>query len=163
MDIVALDQLPVYRTNAFFREQWGSNEMIISTGTYRCSELEGFACVDHFGGIIGLVTLFQKGATCEIVSLDSVRENGGIGSRLLLTAENHAYRNGCLKIELITTNDNIKALDFYQKRGYRMVSIIRDAVAEARLRKPEIPLIAGNGIAILDEILLEKQIRENNA
>jgi hypothetical protein len=39
-----------------------------------------------------------------------------------------------------------------------MIDILPNAVENARLIKPEFPLIAENGICICDEILLEKII-----
>jgi ribosomal protein S18 acetylase RimI-like enzyme len=41
-------------------------------------------------------------------------------------------------LKLITTNDNLQALKFYQKRGFRLMEIYRNAVEEARKIKPEI-------------------------
>lgn len=60
------------------------------------------------------------------------------------------------RIWLITTNDNLNALGFYQKRGFRIKAVYPGAVDEARRIKPEIPLAASNGIPIRDEIELEK-------
>jgi RimJ/RimL family protein N-acetyltransferase len=59
------------------------------------------------------------------------------------------------RVWLITTNDNSDALKFYQKAGFRIVAVHRDAVALARRLKPEIPLVGENGIPIRDEIELE--------
>lgn len=64
----------------------------------------------------------------------------------------------CTRISLITTNDNLHALGFYQKRDYRLIEIFPNAVEKAREIKPEIPLVANNGIPIKDEILLRKNI-----
>src|SRR5215469_9765246 len=51
-----------------------------------------------------------------------------------------------------TTNDNLAALGFYQRRGFRVHAIRCGAVDEARLRKPTIPLVGFNGIELHDEI-----------
>ncbi|TCP29208.1 hypothetical protein EV207_1117 [Scopulibacillus darangshiensis] len=61
-------------------------------------------------------------------------------------------------MKLITTNINLHALGFYQKRGYRIVKIIQNAVPKAREIKPGIPLVAENGIPICDEILLKNTL-----
>ena len=53
---------------------------------------------------------------CEIISLDSKRENIGIGTALLKEIEKIAIDNNCKKMRLVTTNDNMRALQFYQKR-----------------------------------------------
>ncbi|HJW89835.1 MAG TPA: hypothetical protein VJ436_04255 [Anaerolineales bacterium] len=56
---------------------------------------------------------------------------------------------------MITTNDNLSALRFYQKRGFRLVHINRDAIALSRQLKPSITQIGMHGIPITDEIELE--------
>ena len=57
---------------------------------------------------------------------------------------------------MIATNDNIRALRFYQKRGFDLVSIYRFAVNESRKLKPQIPLLGVDDIPILHEIEFEK-------
>ncbi|PAV35534.1 GNAT family N-acetyltransferase, partial [Bacillus licheniformis] len=57
-----------------------------------------------------------------------------------------------------TTNDNMRALMFYQKRGYTLAELYVNAVDKARKVKPEIPFVADNGIPIRDEILLVKDL-----
>ena len=59
---------------------------------------------------------------------------------------------------LVTTNDNLRALAFYQRRGFRIIAVHTDAVARSREAKPEIPAVGDNGIPILDEIELEKEL-----
>jgi RimJ/RimL family protein N-acetyltransferase len=66
-----------------------------------------------------------------------------------------ARQHGCQRVWLITTNDNLNALRFYQKRGFELVAVHRRAIDEARKIKPEIPLIGEYGIPIRDEIELE--------
>ncbi|EPE61206.1 hypothetical protein L479_02426 [Exiguobacterium sp. S17] len=61
-------------------------------------------------------------------------------------------------MSLFTTNDNLRALAFYQKRGWRLAGIIPGAVDEARLQKPSIPMIGEHGIPLHDEIILHKII-----
>ncbi len=67
-----------------------------------------------------------------------------------------AKERSCQKIKLITTNDNLHALKFYQKRGYCLSVLLKGAVDRARERKPEIPQLGNEGIPIRDEILLSK-------
>ena len=66
-----------------------------------------------------------------------------------------AVANQCHRLWLITGNDNTSALRFYQKRGFRLVAVYRNAVDQARRLKPEIPLYGNDGIPITDEIELE--------
>lgn len=66
-----------------------------------------------------------------------------------------ARRGGCRRLWLITTNDNLNALRFYQRRGWRLVAVHAGAVDEARKVKPQISVIGEDGIPIHDEIELE--------
>ncbi|MFJ7734022.1 GNAT family N-acetyltransferase [Lysinibacillus sp. NPDC097231] len=158
MTIISIQQIPQKDVLQFFKEHWGSTEMVISSGIYDCSQLDGFAFVDGKNTTLGLVTYIIRGQECEIISLDSIVEGQGIGSFLVQAVEKMAFDNNCTKITLITTNDNLHALKFYQKRGYHLVEILQNAVAQARAYKPEIPLIGNDGIPIRDEIRLEKTI-----
>jgi GNAT superfamily N-acetyltransferase len=65
---------------------------------------------------------------------------------------------GCRRLWLITTNDNLPALRFYQKRGFVLVRLHRGAVAGSRRLKPEIPLTGSEGIPIRDELELELEL-----
>jgi hypothetical protein len=56
---------------------------------------------------------------------------------------------------LSTTNDNLHALGFYQKRGFELATFRRGAVNESRKIKPGIPRVGENGILLRDEIELE--------
>ncbi len=107
---------------------------------------------------MGLITYIIEEDECEVISLDSVVENKGVGTLLLQKVEKTVREKGHQHIRLVTTNDNIHALGFYQKKGYRLEEIYRDAVEKARKMKPEIPFLSDNGIPITDEILLVKHL-----
>jgi hypothetical protein len=58
-----------------------------------------------------------------------------------------------------TTNDNVDALRFYQRRGFRLAALRTRAVDELRRRlKPTIPAVGEHGIPIRDEIELEIEL-----
>lgn len=144
-----------------FVQLWGSTEMVISTGTYILHELDGFLAYDSNGEIIGVATYRLYEDHVEIISLDSLIEKEGIGGRLLMRIELVAVENGCSEMKVITTNDNISAFEFYQRKRYRMIGVARGAVDLARQVKPEIPLIGHQNIPIHDEILLSKKLSSN--
>ncbi|WHY34817.1 GNAT family N-acetyltransferase [Cytobacillus firmus] len=156
MNIYPAAKLPKSIIVEFFKLHWGSTEMVISSGIYDCSALDGFAVVDVDDKIIGLITYLIKDNECEIISLDSMEEGKGIGTTLVQEVENLAIKKNCKIVKLITTNDNLSALKFYQKRGFILSPIILNAVEKARKVKPEIPLIGNDGIPIRDEIELMK-------
>ena len=92
----------------------------------------------------------------EIVTLDALASNRGIGTALVdgIISKLRAERIGVLRVT--TTNDNLNALRFYQKRGFHIVAVRPGAVDISRRLKPEIPLIGEFGIPIRDEIDLEQ-------
>lgn len=142
---------------AFFQTHWGSPVMVYSQEVFHCDRLPGI--VAYRGEeIVGLITYAMANGQCQIVSLDSVEEGKGIGTALLQAAEEAARDQGAHRVWLLTTNDNLHALRFYQKRGYELVFIHRRAVEQARRIKPEIPLHGNDGIPISDEIEMEKRI-----
>ena len=141
----------------FFQHHWGSAQMIVSSGTYNCDELDGFL-FEEDGALVGLVTYVIRDHEIEVISLDSVKEGQGVGTQLMEAIELEAKKLGIKQIALITTNDNLQALKFYQKRGYRIINVIVDAVTKARKRKPSIPLLGNEGIPLYDELQLMKRL-----
>jgi GNAT superfamily N-acetyltransferase len=141
----------------FARERWGS-ELAVSDGrVHRLSELAGFADLDG-ERVIGLVTYLIEGERCEVISLDAVEQGRGVGSELLERAVDAARDAGCRRLELITTNDNLRAIRFYQRRGLRLVAVHPGAIERSRELKPEIPLIGDHGIPLRDELLFGRDL-----
>ena len=61
-------------------------------------------------------------------------------------------------MQLITTNDNVDALRFYQRRGFVLTELRPGAVDESRRMKPQIPLVGAYGIPIRDELVLVREL-----
>ena len=158
MDLRRLTHTDLPHLRQFWIEHWGGEEMITRGNIYRPEQLEGFV-VEEDDEWIGLLTFFINDYECEVTSLDSLREGQGIGSTLIDKAVEEARAMHCKRLFLITTNDNLNALGFYQKRGFEIVTIYRGAVNESRKRKPSIPLIGLNNIPLRDEIELEMSLR----
>jgi ribosomal protein S18 acetylase RimI-like enzyme len=151
-----LTQEDLPRLRQFWIEHWGGEEMITRGNIYRPEQLDGFVVEDNDRAAwVGLLTFVINDAECEVTSLDSLREGQGIGSKLIDQAIEEARTRGCRRLFLITTNDNLNALGFYQKRGFEIAAIHRGAVNESRKIKPGIPLVGYNNIPLRDEIELE--------
>jgi ribosomal protein S18 acetylase RimI-like enzyme len=149
-----LAQRDLPRLRQFWIEHWGGEDMISRGRVYRPEQLEGFVVEDK-DEWIGLLTFFIEAGECEVTSLDSLREGQGIGSTLIDELIKEARVKNCKRLFLITTNDNLNALGFYQKRGFRIVAVYPGAVNGSRKIKPGIPLVGMNGIPLRDEIELE--------
>jgi GNAT superfamily N-acetyltransferase len=139
-------------------ERWHSTE-IVSRG--RLVDARGLpAVVARTGGErVGLATYRLDERECELVTLDSFLPGAGVGSALLARVAEIAREHGCARMWLTTTNDNISALRFYQRRGLRLVAVHRDAIRQARLLKPSVPELGADGIPIRDELELELPLR----
>lgn len=138
----------------YLSEEWGSSIIVTRGKIHNVNNLSGFiALID--GKIKGIVTYSIIESECEIVSLNSLLENQGIGTLLLNKVTEKAKSDKCRRVWLITTNDNIEAIRFYQKRGYDMAAMHRNAIIESRKIKPQIPLKGFDEIPIKHEIEFE--------
>ena len=121
---------------------------------YEPHTLPGFVAVQD-DGWLGLTTYHIVNDACENVMLASVREGVGVGTALINAVVAQARRLHCTRVWLITTNDNLHALRFYQKRSFHLVAVHRDAANRARQIKSAIPLVGNHGIPLHDAIELE--------
>jgi GNAT superfamily N-acetyltransferase len=108
------------------------------------------------GKLAGVLTYAIDGDECEVLTLHAAERRGGAGTALLRAVERRALEAGCTRLWLITTNDNVDALRFYQRRGFRLAALHAGAVDESRSRlKPEIPVVGDYGIPLRDELELD--------
>lgn len=154
MDILQIDRTNRGKINDFIVRQWFTLQMVVHGESIDLGTADGWY-VPGNDDIIGLITYRISGDEMEILSLDSLRENHGIGTALLNRALSKARCDGLKRVKLITTNDNLRALQFYQKRGFDMVKLYHNVLEQSRKLKPEIPLIGMNDIPLKHEIELE--------
>ena len=138
-------------------DNWASNIVVTRGISYEADYLPGFIA-ERDDKRVGLLTYNINNDELEIITLNAVEEGKGVGTALLETIETLAKEKNCARIWLITTNDNVDALRFYQKRGYEIKSIHRYAIEESRKIKPQLPFVGKDGIPIRDEIEMEKLI-----
>jgi GNAT superfamily N-acetyltransferase len=115
--------------------------------------LPGF--VADLGGIpAGIATYRRDGEECELALVAAFERRRGIGTALLEAVLDAA--RGCARVWVVTTNDNLDAIRFYQRRGFRLAVLRPGAVDEARrVLKPHIGEVGALGIPIRDELELE--------
>ncbi len=147
---------PEYREWAtdLIRDHWGGPVIVTRGRIHDTSALPGFLAV-ALDEPAGLVTYRIDGDQCEMVTLDSLMEGIGIGSALVRAVARKAGERGCRRLWLITTNDNLDAIHFYQKRGFHLVAVHRNALEGTRRIKPGLPMIGIDGIPLRDEIEME--------
>jgi hypothetical protein len=137
-------------------DAWGSIR-VVTRGrlTEDVTRLPGFVAEAPAGTPIGFVLLRVEDGEAEVVVLQSLRRGRGAGTALLDAARTSALEAGCRRLWLVTTNDNLHALRFYQRRGWSWIAMHRDAVVESRRLKPEISALGADGIPILHELEFE--------
>ena len=133
---------------------WGATMVVGRGRQHDASRLPALVAVQD-DELVGLATFNFEDVECELVTLNSLRDGHGVGSALLAQVAEGAAERGCRRLWLITSNDNMRAIRFYQRRGMRLVAIYRDAVDEARRIKPSIPLVGDHGIPVHDELEFE--------
>jgi len=138
---------------ATIRDRWG-DEIVAGRGRVRTPhQLPAMVAVEDSGERVGLATYVVEGEDAELVSLDALRPGAGVGRALLDAVAATARAAGAERLLVMTTNDNLAALRFYQRNGFRMSALRPGAVDEARASvKPSIPETGHDGIPLRDEI-----------
>jgi GNAT superfamily N-acetyltransferase len=109
--------------------------------------------------LAGVLTYLIGQDDCEILTLHATERGRGVGTALVRAVERLAAGRGCRRLWVLTTNDNVDALRFYQRRGFRLAELHSGAVDRSRERlKPEIPEVGDHGIPLRDELVLDKEL-----
>lgn len=138
--------------DALLAERWGSALIVVHGTTFDAGTLPALVAGDREG----LAT--YDPARGELVTLDALSLRRGIGTALVEALVAVLRGAGRDVLRVTTTNDNLDALRFYQRRGFRIVAVRHGAVAEARKLKPTIPALGAFGIPLHDEIDLERPL-----
>ncbi|MEJ2252083.1 MAG: GNAT family N-acetyltransferase [Candidatus Lokiarchaeota archaeon] len=138
-------------------KEWSSVKVVTQGRVYYADNLPGFIAI-YQNQKVGLLTYNLHKDILEIVTLNSIINNIGIGTKLLKHIINFAKSKKIKSIEVTTTNDNINALCFYQIRGFWIKKVNVNVIKEYKKLKPEIPLKGYKDIPLRDEIVLEKLI-----
>jgi GNAT superfamily N-acetyltransferase len=150
------------RLAARVAESWGSS-LIVSRGrAYRLSELTCLLAVDGEQWL-GVAAYRLAGDEAELVLLEAFERRRGTGTSLLEAVAQAARGAGCRRLWLVTSNTNLDALRFYQRRGMHLVRVWPGAMDRSRELKPEIPLVGDYDIPLRDELELEMLLSDSAA
>lgn len=139
--------------------RWGGPGQAYGGELVDASGADGFVALDG-GSRVGVLLHRPVATGREIVLLDALRQGEGIGTALLEACAAAAREGGAARLSLVTTNDNVDALRFYQLRGFRLAALRPGAVDVARRDlKPTIPGTGQHGIPIRDEIELVRELK----
>ena len=138
---------------AFHEQTWGSPYAVAHDERVDLRRLPTLVAETDDGLFAGALTWRPDPPDAvEVWSIAAVTPGAGAGTALL-----EAAAEGARRIWLVTTNDNLRALRFYQRRGLRITAVDRGAVDRARALKPQIPLVGADGIELHDELRLERE------
>ena len=135
-------------------DEWGAEFVVVHGELFHPAELPGFViCAGQ--ELVGLITFRFDGPACEIMTVNTWNAGAGMGGALIDHVRRAALGQDCRRLYLVTTNDNTRALRFYQRLGFTIATVRLNALETSRKLKPGIPLIGEDGIPLRDEIELE--------
>ncbi|MBU0984556.1 MAG: GNAT family N-acetyltransferase [candidate division Zixibacteria bacterium] len=137
---------------------WGADFVVTRGRKVYPQTLAGFLAENDKEEKLGLVTYEIIGDQCEVVTLDALRQFAGVGTALMARVEKAARVEGCRRLWLITTNDNLDAIRFYSRREFTIAAVHVNALALSRKLKPSIPTVGCYGIPMRDEIEFERSL-----
>lgn len=138
-------------------DEWSGPVLVTRGVAHDSRQCAGFVSVPGDGEapaaspINGYVLYHVAGNQCEILVLHSLAPRQGIGSALIRAVMEAARKSGCKRLWLVTTNDNTRAIRFYQRFGFDLEEVRINALDEARRIKPAIPLTGEEGIPLKHE------------
>lgn len=138
----------------------GGSLVIGILGEYYPQDVESLVGEDANHGHRALVTWRVEGDRAEIVSLHAEPTGSGAGTRLIDIAEQALRNKGVRRIVVATTNDNVRAFNFYLKRGYRLIRVHLDAMNRVSDSKPGVPTVGRDGLPLRDMWEVEKVLQE---
>jgi len=132
----------------FLRERWGASTIVVHGEVIDAARLQALIAEP----LRGLATYRRIGGDAELVTLDATPPGRGTGTALIETLTKRLRGEGCARLWLTMTNGNLSGLQFYLRRGFRLIAVRPGAVDRARELKPSIPLLGEHGIPIHDEL-----------
>jgi ribosomal protein S18 acetylase RimI-like enzyme len=134
-------------------EHWGGTMVVAHGRRFEADRLAALVAGERAG--LATYRISDNGREAELVTLDAAVPRRGVGTALVAGLVELLRGRGVTILRLTTTNDNLTALRFYQRRGFRIVAVHPGAMVAARRLKPTIPELGEHGIPIRDEIELE--------
>jgi ribosomal protein S18 acetylase RimI-like enzyme len=139
------------------RERWGE-DLYVGRGLVRHVDDDDLLALVALDGEerVGVATYVLDGEVARLITIDTLREGSGAGGALIEGVARAARALGAKRLVTWTTNDNLRALRFYQRQGFRLVELRAGAIEEARRLVPSIPEVGHDQIPIRDELHLER-------
>jgi ribosomal protein S18 acetylase RimI-like enzyme len=145
-----------FATGARSRRDFGPAQLVAYGAPISLDDAEALVA-ETYKEIAGALAWRHYDGGFHILALatDPMWQRAGVGGHLVAEAELLARRQQQPRVIVTVTNDNLPALYFYQRRGYRFSAILRNS--GAAVAKGEIT-VGFAGIAITDELQLQKML-----
>ena len=154
MNIISIENTNRAGVDQFIKDEWGGPMIVTLGNLYDSSLLPGFVARDG-GKIVGAVLYRLDGDECEIAAIYSLLQNRGIGAALANKVLDAAKERGCRRIWLVTTNDNTRAIRFFQKFGFKLKAVHIGSFEVVRRLKGGLPARGIDSIPIEHEFEFE--------
>jgi ribosomal protein S18 acetylase RimI-like enzyme len=136
------------------RLRWSGGALILRGKIVHPKDVEAIAAY-HDGRLAGVATWLLEGPVIYLATLNNISDQRGVGMALLDAMMELGREKGSALLRVIVTNDNLNALGFYQRRGFRIIAVAPGAIDMIRTLMPNIPTMGANRIPVRDEIELE--------
>jgi ribosomal protein S18 acetylase RimI-like enzyme len=138
---------------ALFKRDFG-RAAIVAFGEVMALEEYPAIVAEMKGELAGALAYRLVPDALHIVALatDPMWQRSGVASHLTAEAELLARRHGRERLVFSTTNDNLPALYFYQRRGWTVTEVVAGAMI------PHATGVGFAGIPVRDEIRIEKRL-----
>jgi ribosomal protein S18 acetylase RimI-like enzyme len=144
-------------TLALFRRDFG-RAAIVAFGEVMTLEHHPAIVAEMRGEVAGALAYRLVPGALHVVALatDPMWQRSGVASQLVAEAEVLARRHGLRRLVFATTNDNLPALYFYQRRGW----VVTEVVPGEMIPHVRTPGTGFAGIPVRDEIRLAKDLED---
>ena len=139
-----------------FAREFGGRQLV-ADGQPVSLERTDLLVAETEGGVAGALAWRRVAGALHIVALatDPMWQRSGVGGYLLAEAELLARRLSLPLVRVTISNDNIPALYFYQRRGYRLSAVLPDSLSSQPANRG---LVGFANIPIADEVQLAKKL-----
>lgn len=139
-------------------ELWGDTKMVLRGQLIDVNDADGAVVVYDSAAIVGLLSYIILEGKFEILTFNSLVEHKGVGRMLMDVALQIAKEHHYKEVWVLTTNDNTRALKFYQRYGFSLVQVNFGALDVSRKLKPQIPLYGADNIRLEHEFILKMDL-----
>ncbi|KAF0229555.1 MAG: hypothetical protein FD175_1893 [Beijerinckiaceae bacterium] len=140
---------------AFMVGTWGSTRMMVAMQVYDVMAIEATGLYDAENKLVAFASWALRDKTAYLCALHALVEGKSYARHLLAALMPVLKDKGARTIRAMITNDNMPALTFYQKNGFRFATLYVGGVDAYRPTMPGMRTHGYQDIPIRDALELE--------